>query len=94
MEPPGGDPRGRRSLGVFMGGLDLTDGRWDTPAHNLYGTSESLHKDDWYQNMSPKGSVTNTCRQPWHDIHGYIRGPVCWDVLLNFESRWSKQVSK
>ncbi|KAE8654565.1 Phospholipase D alpha 1 [Hibiscus syriacus] len=31
-------------------------------------------------------------REPWHDIHCKLEGPVAWDVLYNFEQRWQKQV--
>ncbi|KAE9445989.1 hypothetical protein C3L33_22116, partial [Rhododendron williamsianum] len=31
-------------------------------------------------------------REPWHDIHCKLEGPVAWDVLYNFEQRWKKQV--
>lgn len=30
-------------------------------------------------------------REPWHDIHSRIDGPVALDVLLNFVERWAKQ---
>ncbi|KAI3737929.1 hypothetical protein L2E82_27945 [Cichorium intybus] len=31
-------------------------------------------------------------REPWHDIHCKLEGPIAWDVLYNFEQRWTKQV--
>ncbi|KAI9118112.1 hypothetical protein K1719_010444 [Acacia pycnantha] len=33
-------------------------------------------------------------REPWHDIHCKLEGPVAWDVLFNFQQRWEKQVGK
>jgi phospholipase D1/2 len=30
-------------------------------------------------------------RQPWHDIHCKLEGPVATDVLVNFVQRWLKQ---
>ncbi|KAL6551292.1 Phospholipase D [Orobanche minor] len=33
-------------------------------------------------------------REPWHDIHSRLEGPVAWGVLLNFEQRWRKQGGK
>lgn len=30
-------------------------------------------------------------RQPWHDIHSKIEGPVAWDVYTNFVQRWTCQ---
>lgn len=31
-------------------------------------------------------------RQPWHDIHARVEGPVAMDICLNFMERWVKQV--
>ena len=31
-------------------------------------------------------------REPWHDVHCRLEGPVAFDVLTNFEQRWQKQV--
>ncbi|GFZ20871.1 phospholipase D alpha 1 [Actinidia rufa] len=33
-------------------------------------------------------------REPWHDIHSRLEGPIAWDVLFNFEQRWRKQGGK
>ncbi|KAJ6715256.1 PHOSPHOLIPASE D [Salix viminalis] len=33
-------------------------------------------------------------REPWHDIHSRLEGPIAWDVLFNFEQRWKKQGGK
>ena len=30
-------------------------------------------------------------REPWHDIHSRLEGPVAYDVLHNFMDRWRKQ---
>ena len=30
-------------------------------------------------------------REPWHDIHCRLKGPVAHDLLLNFTDRWLKQ---
>ena len=27
-------------------------------------------------------------RQPWHDIHARVEGPIVLDVLCNFADRW------
>ena len=33
-------------------------------------------------------------REPWHDIHARLEGPVARDVMCNFEQRWRKQCPK
>lgn len=30
-------------------------------------------------------------REPWHDIHCRLQGPVAHDVFLNFYERWARQ---
>ena len=30
-------------------------------------------------------------RQPWHDIHAKVEGPIVYDVMTNFTDRWIKQ---
>ncbi|CAK7347980.1 unnamed protein product [Dovyalis caffra] len=79
----------RRKIIAFVGGLDLCDGRYDTPDHPLFRTLHTVHKDD-YHNPTFTGSVTNCPREPWHDLHSRIDGPAAYDVLTNFEERWMK----
>lgn len=80
----------RRRLVAFVGGLDLTDGRWDTPEHPLYRTLGKEHACDFYN-----GCCSSTARvgprQPWHDIHARVEGPVVVDLVRNFVERWRKQ---
>lgn len=40
-------PIGQRRLSSFIGGLDLTGGRWDTPSHFLFASLQKEHKDDF-----------------------------------------------
>ncbi|MCL7040613.1 hypothetical protein MKW94_003348 [Papaver nudicaule] len=80
---------GRRKIIAFLGGLDLCDGRYDTPNHPLFKTLQTLHKDD-YHNPNFTGPTDGCPRQPWHDMHCRIDGPAAHDVLTNFEQRWLK----
>lgn len=41
-------PGNKRKLTSFIGGLDLCDGRWDTPTHSLFSTLQTLHKNDFH----------------------------------------------
>ncbi|KAF5191489.1 Phospholipase d delta [Thalictrum thalictroides] len=76
-----------RKITAFVGGLDLCDGRYDTPEHRLFRDLDTIFKDDYH---NPTFSGTNGPRQPWHDLHCKIDGPAAYDVLKNFEQRWKK----
>ncbi|GMH21692.1 hypothetical protein Nepgr_023534 [Nepenthes gracilis] len=78
-----------RKIIAFVGGLDLCDGRYDTPRHPLFKTLGTVHKDD-YHNPSFTGSTLDCPREPWHDLHCKIDGPAAYDVLTNFQERWLK----
>jgi phospholipase D1/2 len=88
---PSGASR-RRRIVSFVGGLDMCDGRYDTPVHPLFGTLGTVHRDDFHQpNFATACIAKGGPREPWHDIHCRLEGPVAWDVLYNFEQRWRKQ---
>uniref|UniRef100_A0A6A7G2J4 phospholipase D n=3 Tax=Hirondellea gigas TaxID=1518452 RepID=A0A6A7G2J4_9CRUS len=86
------DENGKRRLVAYVGGLDLTDGRWDTPDHPLFRSLSSEHSNDFY-NGCCSSSVTVGPRQPWHDIHAYVDGPAVLDIHSNFVERWRCQAS-
>ncbi|XP_045793869.1 phospholipase D gamma 1-like [Trifolium pratense] len=79
----------RRKIIAFVGGLDLCDGRYDTPHHPIFKTLQTIHKDD-YHNPTFTGNTGGCPREPWHDLHSKIDGPAAYDVLTNFEERWLK----
>ncbi|XP_042496640.1 LOW QUALITY PROTEIN: phospholipase D beta 1-like [Macadamia integrifolia] len=79
----------KRKIIAFVGGLDLCDGRYDTPRHSLFRTLQTVHKDD-YHNPNFTGPTAGCPREPWHDLHCKIDGPAAYDVLTNFEERWRK----
>lgn len=84
---------GKRGIVSFIGGIDLCDGRYDTQDHPLFKTLDSVHYDDFHQpNFTGSSIKKGGPREPWHDIHCKLEGPVAWDVLYNFEQRWTKQV--
>eukprot|EP01059_Diplonema_ambulator_P016531 TRINITY_DN2812_c0_g1_i1.p1 TRINITY_DN2812_c0_g1~~TRINITY_DN2812_c0_g1_i1.p1 ORF type:complete len:949 (+),score=104.00 TRINITY_DN2812_c0_g1_i1:57-2849(+) len=93
------DKSGRRRVVAFIGGLDLTAGRWDTPGKELFKTLGREHSDDFYQTMTtceehqqgPMKGLSEGPRQPWEDIHCQIEGPAAHDIVENFENRWRTQ---
>jgi hypothetical protein len=55
----GDDPR--PTLTAFVGGLDLTDGRYDTPDHPLFSSLNTMHKAQIRQKSAKqKNYVTTT----------------------------------
>ncbi|KAA8499824.1 Phospholipase D alpha 1 [Porphyridium purpureum] len=87
-----GDPSKRRVV-AFLGGIDITDGRYDYPEHPLFRTLATCHSgNDFYQNCWTGIENKYGPREPWHDIHMKVEGNAAHDVLKNFEDRWKKQV--
>ncbi|XBI42206.1 hypothetical protein VPH35_126566 [Triticum aestivum] len=87
---------GRRQIVSFLGGLDVCNGRYDTQSHSLFRTlgTGQAHSNDFSQiNFSDEAATLDKGgpRTPWHDIHAKVEGAAAWDVLHNFEQRWSKQ---
>ncbi|GMN28869.1 hypothetical protein TIFTF001_002211 [Ficus carica] len=77
-----------RKITAFVGGLDLCDGRYDTPEHRLFRDLDTTFKEDFHNPTFPAGAKAP--RQPWHDLHSRIEGPAAYDVLINFEQRWKR----
>ena len=44
-----GNETTKRRLITFIGGLDLCNGRYDTPRHSLFHTLKTVHTADFYQ---------------------------------------------
>lgn len=80
-----------RRIVAFIGGLDITDGRYDTPEFHLWSTVNSLHTGDFYNNCVPGVTKETGPRQPWHDDHAKVEGPIARDIMKNFEERWRRQ---
>lgn len=77
-----------RKITAFVGGLDLCDGRYDTPEHRLFRDLDTTFKEDFHNPTFTAGAKAP--RQPWHDLHSRIEGPAAYDVLINFEQRWKR----
>ncbi|XP_020218806.1 phospholipase D delta [Cajanus cajan] len=77
-----------RKITAFIGGLDLCDGRYDTPEHRILRDIDTVYQNDYHNPTFSSG--TKGPRQPWHDLHCKIEGPAAYDILTNFEQRWKK----
>ncbi|KAL6636546.1 hypothetical protein ACP70R_024118 [Stipagrostis hirtigluma subsp. patula] len=77
-----------RKITAFIGGLDLCDGRYDTPEHRLFKDLDTVFKKDIHNPTFPVNSYGP--RQPWHDLHCKVEGPAAYDILTNFEQRFRK----
>eukprot|EP01063_Lacrimia_lanifica_P039139 TRINITY_DN8522_c0_g2_i1.p1 TRINITY_DN8522_c0_g2~~TRINITY_DN8522_c0_g2_i1.p1 ORF type:complete len:826 (+),score=355.88 TRINITY_DN8522_c0_g2_i1:43-2520(+) len=95
LTPNGTPPRAPRRLIAFLGGIDLTKGRFETPRKHLYGKNDSwyLSGNDYYQNCVVGAEWNRDARQPWQDIHAKIEGPMARDLITNFTERWEKQTT-
>ncbi|KAG5525846.1 hypothetical protein RHGRI_032216 [Rhododendron griersonianum] len=77
-----------RKVSAFIGGLDLCDGRYDTPEHRLFRDLDTVFENDFHNPTFT--SRSRGPRQPWHDLHCKIEGPAAFDIMTNFEQRWRK----
>ncbi|KAL2644309.1 hypothetical protein R1flu_011896 [Riccia fluitans] len=92
---PAGDEDGPRRIVSMVGGLDLCDGRFDTPLHPLFSSLRDVNRDDFYQPCFKTGAIKfGGPREPWHDVHAQVEGEAAWDVLFNFEQRWRRQAGR
>lgn len=85
-------PGNNRKITAFLGGLDLCDGRYDTPEHRLCRDLDTVFQGDYHNPTFSSG--IKAPRQPWHDLHCKIEGPAAYDVLKNFEQRWKKEIGR
>ncbi|KAM6593048.1 hypothetical protein CsatA_000751 [Cannabis sativa] len=93
LDQIGSQSQQKRRIVSFVGGIDLCDGRYDTLDHPLFSSLATTHHNDFHQPNFPGASINKGGpREPWHDIHCKLEGPIAWDVLYNFEQRWRKQV--
>ena len=77
----------QRAVVAFLGGLDITDGRYDSLDFPLWSTLQTLHRGDFYQNCVREATEDVGPRQPWHDCHAKVEGAAALDIKRNFEER-------
>jgi phospholipase D1/2 len=107
---------------VFLGGIDLAYGRWETPAcdvvlnSNLHVLNDGYNMQITYARDATKAELDLTKKQsnsrpgfamphystggklidpltqprePWNDVALSAKGPVAYDVFVNFVLRWN-----
>lgn len=86
---------------VFLGGLDLAFGRWDTSQHVLFENSPMqwpgidyyncfLHDFDEVQQYDRDTIDRSNCpRMPWHDVGLKVTGTAAADISLHFVELWN-----
>ena len=82
---------GKRRVVAFIGGLDITNGRYDDPTFPLWSTLQTTHYMDFLNACTPGATHKTGPREPWHDCHARVEGPVTFDLVRNFEDRVVKQ---
>lgn len=75
---------GEDGLHAYLGGLDITIGRFDTPRHSLFQTLDDIHNDDFYNSVFSHHKKKGVPREPWHDCHSRVRGDIVWHMLNHF----------
>eukprot|EP01053_Blabericola_migrator_P000064 Blabericola_migrator_1__63@NODE_1015_length_5700_cov_454_708148_g697_i0_p1_GENE_NODE_1015_length_5700_cov_454_708148_g697_i0NODE_1015_length_5700_cov_454_708148_g697_i0_p1_ORF_typecomplete_len841_score131_67PLDc_2/PF13091_6/19PLDc_2/PF13091_6/2_7e19PLDc/PF00614_22/4e03PLDc/PF00614_22/4_1e03PLDc/PF00614_22/3_2e08PLDc/PF00614_22/4_4e07PLD_C/PF12357_8/9_3e14_NODE_1015_length_5700_cov_454_708148_g697_i031375659 len=84
-------PTGKRIMCAYVGGLDLTGGRYDTARHELFSTLNTAHYEDFYNGCLLEANNECGPREPWHDVHSRVLGPAAWDVYQTYMERLAKQ---
>ena len=95
---------GRRGIRVFLGGLDLTKGRFDHSDHPVappprdeagdaatWAYAQRWASGPWQVDEwynAETDGDRSMPRQPWHDVHAQLEGPAAWDYLREFVGRW------
>lgn len=86
---------------VFMGGIDIAWGRWDSHDHPLFNDPGQKNfpgvdyynplKTDITQGRKFKDSMIpqDYPRMPWHDIAVALRGEIVNDFVAHFVSYWN-----
>jgi phospholipase D1/2 len=91
VDTPQNDNAAKRELLAFIGGIDLTNGRWDTHNHPLFRSLTTDHQGDCHNACFAVDAQNVGPREPWRDIHSSVRGPGALDIVQNFTERWKMQ---
>lgn len=80
---------------AFLGGLDITTGRYDTPVHTLWKENHTTFAGDFRQScMVDATAIGGAPRLPWHDVHTQIKGLAAEDAIHTFRIRWDNEIKR
>lgn len=97
---------GKRGIKAFIGGLDLTQGRFDWHEHPISATpsisvdefkkitNDKEKINDWYNAEFTGDDSMDIPRQPWRDVHCLVAGPTAQDIVREFTGRWNLDPAK
>ena len=79
----------KRQIVAFIGGLDITDGRYDSPEFHLFKTIKTLHQGDFYRlAYSIINGILKLCRHILDNLRIYLE--LGWgsesQKILNFRN--------
>ncbi|KAH3756577.1 phospholipase D1 [Pelomyxa schiedti] len=87
---------------AYLGGIDLTYGRFDTNKYPAVDPNAEVHVGRDYTNPCLVGEIngpslielegmsrTQNPRMPWHDLHVRVDGDAARDAATNFIQRWN-----
>ena len=61
-----------RRIIAFIGGLDITGGRYDTLEFPLFKTINTVHKGDFYSNCVVGATAETGPMDPWYHFHARV----------------------
>ena len=73
---------------AYLGGIDVTHDRWDTPEH-CCSIPEEDRDEACADTCATRETEPNNFRPGWQDVSVRLRGPAVLDVAANFLSRWN-----
>lgn len=73
---------------AYVGGIDVTHDRWDTPEH-CCSIPEQERSWECAETCKVRETEPNNFRPGWEDVSVRLRGPAVLDVGANFLSRWN-----
>eukprot|EP00026_Physarum_polycephalum_P002004 Phypoly_transcript_02008.p1 GENE.Phypoly_transcript_02008~~Phypoly_transcript_02008.p1 ORF type:complete len:931 (+),score=141.26 Phypoly_transcript_02008:32-2824(+) len=75
---------------AYIGGLDLTYSRWDTPEHKIVERESMIPDKDYYHSgFTVKTDRRVHPRMGWHDVQVSVDGLIATDLRTSFCQRWN-----